>query len=98
MAGRQRNKFIRLGDEKWTDGEDKRTSPLLDEGSEGSVDVAFGAGSEDDELRSDLACRDLYVADLRLASWLLRVHQQADYARLWHQLSQQSDLFSPKRT
>ena len=49
-------------------------------------------------LRSDLARRDLYVVDLRLASWLVRVHQEADYARLWHQLSQQSDLFSPKRT
>src|SRR6516165_10856728 len=98
IAGRQRNQFIRLGEEKRTDSEDKRTSPLLDEGSEGSVDVAFGAGSEDDELRSDLACRGLYVADLRLASWLVRVHQEADYARLWHQLSQQSDLFSPKRT
>src|SRR5215469_12387586 len=83
MTGRQRNEFIRLGDEKRTDAEDKRTSPLLDEGSEGSVDVAF---------------RGLYVADLRLASWLVRVHQQADYVRLWHQLSQQSELLSPKRT
>src|SRR5262245_5031543 len=45
------------------------------------------------ELQSKRARRPLYVTHLRLGIWIVRVHEQADLASVWHQLSQQLQPF-----
>ena len=61
----------------------------LDEGGEGGVDLAFGAGLQDRELHPLRARRFLHVSDDALGSRIVRVHQQGDHPGLGNQLGQQ---------
>ena len=47
----------------------ERAGPQLDQGCEGRIDVAFGAGMQDMELQPEGAGRRLQVSRLGLGSW-----------------------------
>ncbi len=61
----------------------------LDEGGEGGVDLAFGAGLQDRELHPLRARRFLHVSNDALGSRIVRVHEQGDHPGLGNQLGQQ---------
>ena len=61
----------------------------LDEGSQGSVDLAFGAGLQDIELHPLRARRFLHVSHHALGNRIVRVHEQGDQRGLGNQLGEQ---------
>ena len=64
MASGQRNQLIVPAGQKDVGGDDKSLGALLHDGRERLVDLARGAGANDDELPPHRACRCARVACL----------------------------------
>ena len=89
MACRQRHELLAPAVEERIGADDERAGMQLDEGGEGGVDLAFGAGLQDRELHPLRARRFLHVSDDALGIRIVRVHQQGDHPGLGNQLGQQ---------
>ena len=62
MARRQRDELFAPAVEEWIGADDERAGPLLRQGREGGVDLAFGAGVQDMKLQPERARRRLHVS------------------------------------
>jgi hypothetical protein len=89
MACRQRHDLLAPEHEEWVGRDEERAGLPLDEGSEGGVDLAFGAGLQDMELHSLHSRRFLCLSHYGLDSRIVRVHEQGDHPGLGNQLPQQ---------
>jgi hypothetical protein len=95
MASRQRDEVISLGDKKRTVGDEESAGPLLDERSEGRVDVAFSVGAEDDEVLADRARCRLCVGRLGLGPRIVGVYKHADRGSLGTSSRSSPSCFAP---
>ena len=89
MARRQRHELLAPAVEERIGADEERAGLQLDEGGEGGVDLAFGAGLQDMELHPLRARRFLHVSHHALGTRIVRVHQQGDHAGLGNQLGKQ---------
>ena len=89
MARCQRHELLAPAGEERIGADDERAGLQLDEGGEGGVDLAFGAGLQDRELHPLRARRFLHVSNDALGIRIVRVHQQGDHPGLRNQLGQQ---------
>ena len=89
MACRQRHELLAPAVEERIGADDERAGMQLDEGREGGVDLAFGAGLQDMELQPLRARRLLHVSHRCARHRIVRVHEQGDHLGLGNQLGQQ---------
>ena len=75
MARRQRHELLAPIVEERIVADDQRAGMQLDEGREGGVDLAFGAGLQDRELHTLRARRFLHVSDHALEQPDVRIHE-----------------------
>ena len=85
----QRHELLAPAVEERIAGDDERAGMQLDEGGEGGVDLAFGAGLQDMELHPLRARRFLHVSHHALGIRIVRVHEQGDHPGLGNQLGKQ---------
>ena len=89
MARRQIGNLFGPAAEVRIAADEERSGPLLDQACEGRVDLAFGAGSQHDELQPERARRSLGLIQFQLGIRIVRVHQHGDDRGVGNELVQQ---------
>src|SRR4051794_18393704 len=89
MAGRQRHDLLALDSEIGITADVERSGRLLDQACEGSVDLAFGAGSEQDDLQAKRSRGDLNFIQLQIDIRIVRVQQHGNDGGVGRELVQQ---------
>src|SRR6266446_3731051 len=93
MPRRECNDLIPPGKEKRIGFDQCRFDFFLNESRKGCIEVALGAGPDDNELLSKLLRRCLCVSRGGLGIWIVRVHQHTDHSGGGHQFAQQLQSF-----
>jgi hypothetical protein len=77
--------------------DDERTAASLGHSRERSIDLAFGAGPEDNELQRKRTCSRLHVAQLALGILKIWIREEPDDSHTGYEFPQLPVALTPAR-